>query len=262
MMSNYVECTIEGRVATLMLNRPEFANAFATESYGEITGYMRELGDNAGIGAIVITGKGRFFSAGGDIKRFKELIDTGTYLKEENIVYAGNMAKAIRQCPKPVIAMVNGAAAGAGLSCALACDFRVVTPSSKMVMAFVNMGLCGDTGSILTLTKLVGVDKASRIMMTGEPVKGEEAVRIGLASILAEEDKLSEVTYEFANKLANKSSAAIGAQKKLLYQYFYGMMDEFFQDEAREMAALSRDVDFEEATNAFLEKRAPVYNKR
>lgn len=261
-MAKYVECSIEGRVATLTLNRPEYANAFATESYGEITQYMEELGENPDVGAIVITGKGRFFSAGGDIKRFKELIETKTYLKAENIVYAGQMAKAIRRCPKPVIAMINGAAAGAGLSCALACDFRVVTPSSKMVMAFVNMGLCGDTGSILTLTKLVGVDKASKIMMTGEPVKGEEAVRIGLASILAEEEKLAETAYAFAEKLANKSTRAIGAQKRLIDQYFYSELDAYFEDESREMEALSKAVDFEEATNAFLEKRAPVYNKQ
>lgn len=257
-----VELSKEGRVATLTLNRPEFANAFATESYGMIRDYMEELGQDRGIGSIVITGKGRFFSAGGDIQRFKELIESKTYLQAENIVYAGQMAKAIRQCPKPVIAMINGAAAGAGLSCVLACDYRIVTPSTKMVMAFVNMGLCGDTGSILTLTKLVGVDKASKIMMTGEPVKGEEAVRIGLASMLAEDDKLAETTYAFANKLANKSTRAIAAQKKLIYKYFYGMMDEFFQDESEEMAALSRECDFEEAVYAFLEKRPAVYNKR
>lgn len=256
-----VELTREGRVATLTLNRPEFANAFATESYGLIRDYIKELGEDKSVGAIVITGAGRFFSAGGDIQRFKELIESGTYLEAKNIEYAGEMTTAIRRCPKPVIAMINGAAAGAGLSCALACDYRVVTPSTKMVMAFVNMGLCGDTGSILNLAKLIGIDKASKMMMTGEPVKGEEAVRIGLASILAEEGKLAETTYAFANKLASKSATAIAAQKKLLAKYLYGMLDEFTTDEAATMENCSRQPDFTEAVYAFLEKRPAVYNK-
>lgn len=256
-----VELTREGRVATLTLNRPEYANAFATESYGMIRDYMKSLGDDKSIGAIVITGAGRFFSAGGDIQRFKQLIESGDYLIAGNIEYAGQMTTAIRRCPKPVIAMINGAAAGAGLSCALACDYRVVTPSTKMVMAFVNMGLCGDTGSILNLTKLIGIDKASKMMMTGEPVKGEEAVGIGLASILAEDGKLAETTYAFADKLAGKSASAIAAQKALLAKYFYGMADDFTVDEAAAMADCSRQPDFTEAVYAFLEKRPAVYNK-
>lgn len=250
-------------MATLTLNRPEFGNAFATESYGEIRDYMEKLGADPGVGAIVITGKGRFFSAGGDIQWFKQKIEEGTYIQKENVLHAGEMSRAIRKCPKPVIAMVNGSAAGAGFSCALACDFRVVTPSTKLVMAFINMGLCGDTGSILTLTKLIGVDKAERMMMTGEPVKGEEAVRIGLATMLAEEDKLAEVTYAFANKLASKPTRVMGVQKRLLFKYFYQQLDgEFSQDEAEAMAGCSREYDFEEAVNAFIEKRKPVYNQR
>lgn len=256
-----VELTRDGRVATLTLNRPEFANAFATESYGMIYDYMQELGEDKSVGAVVITGAGRFFSAGGDIQRFKRLIESGEYLIAKNLEYAGKMTTAIRRCPKPVIAMINGAAAGAGLSCALACDYRIVTPSTKMVMAFVNMGLCGDTGSILNLTKLIGIDKASQMMMTGEPVKGEEAVRIGLASFLAEEEKLAETTYAFANKLANKSATAIAAQKALLAKYFYHMLDEYTVDESNTMADCSRQPDFTEAVYAFLEKRPAVYNK-
>ena len=156
--------------------------------------------------------------------------------------------------------MINGVATGAGLSCALACDFRIVEPSSKMIMAFVNMGLCGDNESIYTLMRLVGPDKAELMMMTGDAYKGEQCVKTGLATILAEDGKLAETTYALAAKLASKSSTAHAGQKRLIRKYFYGGMENFAKDEGIEMAAASRQPDFTEAVNAFIEKRMPAYN--
>jgi len=260
-MYKYIEVSEEGRVAFVRFNRPEVMNAFHTDEYGEIKDAMEKLGSDPDIGAIVITGNGKHFSAGGDINRFKELIVSKTYLIGKNIIYAGTMSKAIRECPKPVIAMINGAAAGAGFSCAMACDYRIVDSKSKLTMAFVNMGLCGDTGSIFYLMKTARPDQAYKMMMTGEPVKGEDAVEMGIATILAEEGKLKETTYEFARKLADKSVAAIAAQKKLINKYFY-LMGEWWEDEANQMVACSKGPDFTEATYAFLEKRLPVYNKK
>lgn len=257
----YILVTVENRIATVTLNRPEYSNAFAKESYTEIADAVEVLGARKDVGVIVITGAGKHFSAGGDIKRFKMLIDSGEYLDADNIAAAGNMSLAIRECPKPIIAMINGVATGAGLSCALACDFRIVSPSSKMIMAFVNMGLCGDTGSIYNLIRLIGPDKAELMMMTGEACRGEDCVRIGLATVLAEEGKLAETTYELAAKLAGKSSTAHGGQKRLIKKYFYSGLAEFAKDEGKEIAAASRQADFTEAVNAFLEKRAPEYNK-
>ena len=251
----------EDRIATVTINRPEVRNALARETYGEIACAMRELGNRKDVGAIVITGTGKHFSAGGDIKRFKELIDSVTYLDPNQILTADTMATAIRECPKPVIAMINGTATGAGLSCALACDFRVVEPSSKLVMAFVNLGLSGDTGSIYNLIRLIGPEKAELLMMTGEPCGGEECVRIGLASQLAEEGHLSETAYALAEKLASKSTDAHAAQKRIIRQFFYDRLDEYYAKEALEIAWCARRPDFAEAVNAFLERRAPVYNK-
>lgn len=259
-MYQYIEVTKTERVATIHLNRPEVMNAFHTDEYGEVKTAVEELGADPGVGAIVITGKGDNFSAGGDIKRFKQMIESKTYLIGKNIIYAGTMTKAIRECPKPVIAMVNGAAAGAGFSCAMACDFRVVDAKSKLVMAFINMGLCGDTGSIYYLLKAIRPDQAYKMMMTGEPVRGADAVAMGLATMLADDGKLAEITYAFAKKLASKSMAAIAAQKKLINQYFYNM-NEWWQDEADLMVECSKGPDFTEAVYAFLEKRQPVYNK-
>ncbi len=261
-MGGIITVERRGRVALITHNRPEVSNAFAYESYGAIRNAAETLGEDPSVGAIVITGAGKHFSAGGDILRFRQLIDSGEFLVADNILYADQMVAAIRRCPKPVIAMVNGVATGAGLSCALSCDFRVVAPSSKLVMAFVNMGLCGDTGSLYFLPKLVGIPEAQRMMMTGEPVKGEDALKTGLASILAEEGALEETAMAFAEKLANRSTAAIAAQKEIINQYFFQDMDAYFQDEVAAMAALSRKPDFKAAVYAFLEKKTPQFNQQ
>ena len=120
----YILIDVKDRIATVTINRPEYSNAFARESYYEIADAMNTLGARDDVGVIVITGAGKHFSAGGDIKRFKMLVDTKTYLKAEDIEAVSAMPISIRNCPKPVIAMINGVATGAGLSCALACDFK------------------------------------------------------------------------------------------------------------------------------------------
>lgn len=115
----YILIDVKDRIATVTINRPEYSNAFARESYYEIADAMNTLGARDDVGVIVITGAGKHFSAGGDIKRFKMLVDTKTYLKAEDIEAVSAMPISIRNCPKPVIAMINGVATGAGLSCAL-----------------------------------------------------------------------------------------------------------------------------------------------
>ena len=234
----YILIDVKDRIATVTINRPEYSNAFARESYYEIADAMNTLGAR------------------------DDVVDTKTYLKAEDIEAVSAMPISIRNCPKPVIAMINGVATGAGLSCALACDFRIVEPSSKMIMAFVNMGLCGDNESIYTLTRLLGPDKAELMMMTGDAYKGEQCVKIGLATVLAEDGKLAETTYALAAKLAAKSSTAHASQKRLIRKYFYGDMEKFAKDEGMEIAANSRQPDFTEAVNAFIEKRMPVYNQK
>ena len=247
-------------VATITLNRPQVSNALARDSYGEIKQAVRELESDPQVGVIVITGAGKHFSAGGDIQRFKMLIDSGEFLSEEGVANAGAMTRSIRFCSKPVVAMVNGVATGAGLSLALACDFRVMAPDSKMIMGFIKMGLPGDTGSIYFLSRLIGVEKASKMMMTGEIVAGEEAVQIGLATLLSQ-GSLEDAAYGFAETLAAMPAAAIAKQKEMLAKYFYSGLDDYFVDEKQAMAECSRGPDFKEAVYAFLDKRTPSFNQ-
>lgn len=258
-MYGTIEYQVDKHIATITLNRPEVGNAFSIDSYREVRAAVTAASRNDEVRCVVITGAGKHFSAGGDINRFKRLIESGEYLRPENVLAAGEMAMAVKTCKKPVIAMINGAAAGAGCSLALACDFRVVTAKSKLVMAFVKMGLSGDTGGLYYLQRLVGVAKATEMMMLGEPVGGEDALRLGLATVLAEEGALEAQTYALAGKLAKSAGIALACQKKLMVETFYADLAEYLKQEATYMVECSHTSDFAEAVNAFLEKRPPEF---
>jgi 2-(1,2-epoxy-1,2-dihydrophenyl)acetyl-CoA isomerase len=262
----YIRFEVSERVATITFNRPEVGNAFflgedgAQDTPAEVADAVSRCAGDDSIGALVLTGSGKHFCAGGDINRFKRLIESGKYLELPNIRRVGDMAQIIRRCPKPVIAMVNGAAAGAGCSVALACDFRVMSPKSKLVMAFINMGLSGDTGGLYYLHRVAGVSLATEMMMTGRAVSGEEAFRRGIATLLAEgEDSLAETTRGFAVKLSNSPLAAIARQKELINRFFYTDIEEYLPLEGQAMMECSHTDDFKEAVYAFLEKRPPVF---
>lgn len=261
-MYELIKVEKKGRVATLTIDRPDVSNAINRDCILEMRAAIAELDKAADVGVVVITGSGKHFSAGGDINRFKTLIETGEYLQIESIENADALASAIRNCSKPVIAMINGVATGAGFSVALACDFRIMEARSKVSAGFVNMGLPGDTGLIFFMVRLIGPSAAMKLLMTGDMLGGEAAVEMGLATILAEEGQLAEATYAFAETLAAKSAVALAAQKRMINKYFFGdKLEEFFLDEQREMSGASRKPDFTEATYAFLEKRKPEFNK-
>lgn len=255
----YILLELDGAVATVKLNRPEVGNAFAPESYVEVRQALEDCGEDPDVRVIVLTGCGKHFSAGGDIRNFKKYIEAGTYIQRKNVLRAGQMTQAVRLCPKPVIAMVNGAAAGAGCALALACDFRVMTPKSKLGISFSNVGLSGDTGCMYFLERMLGAARAAEAMMLGEMIGGEQAFRLGLASRLAAEDALPEETYGLAHHLAGRPTQAIARQKQLNYEFFYRDLEQFNRREADFMYETSRTEDFKEAVYAFLEKRSPQF---
>lgn len=253
---------IQNNVATITINRPEVSNAFSLDTYKDVKSALDAAGADDSVRAVVLTGVGKNFSAGGDIQRFKMLIETEQYLPAEGVLAAGAMSRAVRMCPKPVIAMINGAAAGAGASLSLACDFRVGEANSKIVMAFVNMGFPGDTGGIYFLNRLVGMAKTTEMLALGTVVKGLQAYEWGLINRLAEDGKLAETTYALAQELANKPTVAIGLQKKLYYEFFYNDLEKFNDREAKYMMEGGRTADHKEAVFAFLEKRKPEFQGR
>lgn len=248
-----------GAIATITLNRPEVSNALASESYTAVAEALEACGRDPEVRVVVITGEGKHFSVGGDIRKFRGYIESGTFIQRENVIRAGRMTQAVRTCPKPVIAMVNGAAAGAGCALALSCDFRIMTPKSKLGMSFINMGLSGDTGCMCFLERMVGAAKACELMMLGSMVDGQEALRLGLASRLVPEEQLQAETLALAEQLARMPTQAIARQKRLSYEFFYRDLAQFNLREADYMYETSRTPDYKEAVYAFLEKRKPEF---
>ncbi|MCI8285075.1 MAG: enoyl-CoA hydratase/isomerase family protein [Firmicutes bacterium] len=255
--------TKENKIATITINRPHERNAFTESStFCEIQSAIIDCGADDNVSVIIITGAGEHFSAGGNIKSFKKLIDNETYLTEKLILLAGNTSEIIRRCPKPIIAAINGVAYGAAFALACACDFRIMTDSSRLSMAFINMGLPGDTGAFYYLERLVGLGRATELMMTGDPIDGKRAYEIGLCTSIAKEGELMKTAYEFAQKIAQRPLFAISRQKDIVNEFFLNDIRRFTQAEVASMMESSRHPDFKEAVYAFLEKRSPEFNKK
>ena len=249
---------IQDRIATIFFNRPEAANAYTPDTNIELRAALEALDGNSEVGAVIITGKGKHFSAGGDINRLKRQIEDKVYVPKAMIYNDGILGYTIRKCGKPIIAMINGAAAGAGANIALACDFRVMTERSKIAMGFVKMGLTGDTGSFYYLYKLVGAAKMTEMIMLGEVMNGKQAAELGLAS-LAADDELADTAYTLAGRLAALPTYAIKRIKENMLRTIYADIPALTNLEAEAMYDSSRTRDFEEAVNAFIEKREPVF---
>ena len=258
-MYQFIKLLVENEIGIIKINCPETANAINPWVYAEIKDAVCHCTIREDIKVLILTGEGKHFSAGGDINEFKELIDSETYIEEKSIQLAGDTAEAVRKCKKPVIAMINGVAAGAGASLSLACDFRVMEPDSSLCMAFINMGLPGDAGGIYYLQKIIGIARTTELIMLGKTVKGKKAYHLGLVTRLAPKGKLLETTMELAEKLASQPMFAIAKQKEMLLQFFYKDISEFKEMERKCMMECSKSEDFSEAVNAFLEKRKPIF---
>jgi 2-(1,2-epoxy-1,2-dihydrophenyl)acetyl-CoA isomerase len=261
-MGQHTLVSVENKIGTVTINRPDLGNAFTKETFAEVREDVESLAANNDVNCIVITGAGRFFSTGGDITWFKGMVEKGEVFTEADMRVASDMALAIAKCPLPVIAMVNGAAAGAGFSLAAACDFRVVTEKSTFVMAFINVGLPVDTLGFYNLTKIVGLNRARELSFTARPVGGKEALAIGLADRLAEEDKLAETTMALARQLADMPLMVIRKQKEMIAKFFRSDVEDFIKIESKNFVECFPSADVKEAVNAFLEKRKPKFTCR
>lgn len=260
-MGNFVEIKKENKIATLTMNNPKMGNCVDMDSYTALEAAFADAAKDDEIAVIVLTGAGKHFSAGGNIKYFLGRVDREEGLTTEEMSFTSKVAFQIRKIPKPVIAMVNGCAYGAGCALSLACDFRFVAPSTSFSTAFIGLGLPGDSGGTYFLGKMLGAARATELMMSGRPVSGEEAVRIGLATQLAEEGNLEETTYKYAKRLANGPLKAYAQQKELINEFLYDCdkWEAYIQKEAETMADASCTADFREAVHAFLEKRRAVF---
>ncbi len=254
---------IQDGIATITINRPEVMNSLNDEMYGELVNIFNQCGEREDVRCVIVTGEGRAFCAGGDIGTM--MGDDGAEVKnplgtKEGLIKIGKMSVAARKCPKPIIAMINGAVAGAGFSLAAACDFRIISSKAVFTPAFIKIAASGDTGIILNLARLVGFNKMEEIMMLGNKISAEEAELLGLATKVVVAQDLLKETYTFAKRLAVGPTFAYGQQKKVFWETFFeDIYPKYENSEAESMLACGASEDFVEATTAFIEKRKPYF---
>jgi len=255
--------TIEDGVATLTFNRPERMNALSTPIMeGLLHGLPRLEGDPA-VKVVVLTGAGRAFCAGGDVKDMAQSGEQRSAAEATARLRSRmEVSRILHELPKPTIAMINGPAAGAGLAFALACDLRIAGASARLVTAFVRVGFSGDFGGSFFLTRLVGTARARELYFTGRPVEADEALSLGLVNRVLPDEDLATVTMELARSLANGPSIALGLMKRNLNCAESGSLPELLDMEAVHQVQSGRTEDHREAAKAFVEKRAPIFTGR
>jgi 2-(1,2-epoxy-1,2-dihydrophenyl)acetyl-CoA isomerase len=252
-----VEVSREGAVQTITLNRPDKMNAFTRGMHAALNAALKEARDPE-VRAVVVTGAGRAFCAGQDLTEFSEAGDVGAALRE---TYHPNV-EAVRGLEKPVIAAVNGACAGAGLSFACACDIRIASDAAAFVPGFIGIGLIPDAGGTYFIHRLLGAPRAFEWMTSNRRLTAAEAHAWGLVSEVVEADALPARAAELAQLYASLPTRGIGMTKRLFDHADTATLDEQLEMEAQLQAAAAQTDDFREGVEAFLEKRPPKFSGR
>jgi 2-(1,2-epoxy-1,2-dihydrophenyl)acetyl-CoA isomerase len=242
-------------VATVVLNRPESLNALNATMRRELLAAFKSLGRDDSVRAVVLTGEGRGFCSGADLRAGDEERDFRRVLRTQY----NPLVRAIRDLPKPVIAAVNGVAAGAGVSLALACDLVYASEEARFIQAFARIGLVPDSGSTRTLVRALGRHRAAQLIFTGEPLPAAEAHAAGLVNAVVPADALASTVHEAAAKLAAGPTLAIGYAKRLINQAEDATLDESMGFEASLQSVAGRTEDHAEGVAAFGEKREPRF---
>ena len=245
-------------VATITLQRPEKYNAVNYQMHADLRTALK-LVRREDARALVITGAGdRAFCSGQDLTEIGE--HPADFRYDDHVRSTFNqLVCSLRDLPIPVICAVNGVAAGAGASLALACDIRLIADTSMFMQAFVRVGLIPDTGSTWFLPHLVGVSKALELAWTGDPIDAETAVSIGLASRVVPADQLASEAHALARRLAAMPTRTIGLTKKAIYRATTSTLEEALEYEAQLQHAVAKSADHQEGVQAFFEKREPVF---
>jgi 2-(1,2-epoxy-1,2-dihydrophenyl)acetyl-CoA isomerase len=253
-----VETRRDGAVLTITLNRPDVLNAFNAAVHAGLAAALKEARDPE-VRAVVLTGAGRGFCVGQDLTEFREASgDIGDRLRSG---YHANVL-AIRALEKPVIAAVNGAAAGAGLSVACACDIRIAADTAAFIPAFVNIGLVPDSGGTYFIARLLGPARAFEWMASGRRLTAAEAHGWGLVSEVVETEALPDRAAAFAAELAALPTRAIGMTKRLFDRAWGARLEDQLEREAQLQTAATQTEDFREGVASFLEKRPPAFRGR
>jgi 2-(1,2-epoxy-1,2-dihydrophenyl)acetyl-CoA isomerase len=255
--------SVTDRVAMLTLNRPDRLNALSSPMLDALLEALPRLAADPRIAVVVLTGAGRGFCAGGDVKSMAE---GSSQMSVDDAVQRlrGRMevSRLLHEIPKPTIAMVNGPAAGAGLAMALACDLRIAAQSARFITAFAKVGFSGDFGGSYFLSKLIGAAKARELYYTGEFLDSAQALALGIVSRVVPDAELADATMALATQLAGGPSIALSLMKQNFNAAETGTLFELLDLEALNQIKTGRTEDHLEAARAFVEKRPPIFRGR
>jgi len=252
---------VDRGVATITLNRPEKKNPLTFESYAELRDTFRSLVNDRTVRAVVITGAGGNFCSGGDVH---EIIGPLTKMDMRDLLkftrMTGDLVKAIRHCPQPVIGAIDGICAGAGAAIAMACDLRYGTPQTKTAFLFTRVGLAGaDMGACAILPRIIGQGRASELLLTGRSMSAEEGERWGFFNRLVAGDALMDEATKLANQLADGPTFGHAMTKMMMNKEWDMNLDEFIEAEAQAQAICMQTRDYKRAYDAFVKKERPVF---
>ncbi|PBC85593.1 short chain enoyl-CoA hydratase /Enoyl-CoA hydratase [Streptomyces sp. 2224.1] len=257
----HIRVTRQDGIATVTLSRPDKLNALTFEAYADLRDLLAELSRERSVRALVLAGEGRGFCSGGDVEEIIGAtlgMDTAQLLDFNRMT--GQVVRAVRECPFPVIAAVHGVAAGAGAVLALAADFRVADPSARFAFLFTKVGLSGgDMGAAYLLPRVIGLGHATRLLMLGDAVRAPEAERLGLISELADEGRADEAAAALARRLAEGPALAHAQTKALLTAELDMPLAAAVEMDAATQALLMNSADYAEFHAAFTEKRTPKW---
>lgn len=252
---------VENKVATITLNRPERKNPLSFESYGELRDTFRELQYATDVKAVVVTGAGGNFCSGGDVH---EIIGPLLGMEVDGIIefnrMAGDMVRAMRNCPQPIVAAVDGICVGAGAIVAMASDLRYATPQAKVAFLFARVGLPGcDMGACSILPRIIGAGRAAELIYRGRSMGAQEALTVGFFSELFEPDRLLPEATAIAGELAHGPTLAHSITKRMFHKTWDMGIDEAIESEGQAMALAMFSKDYRRAYDAFVNKQKPKF---
>ena len=249
--------TEDGAIATLRLDRPAALNALTFEVYRELIETFRALRGRPSVRVAVITGTGKAFCTGGDVKAIiGDLLTRDREARLEFTTMTCDLIRAMRALPQPIVASLNGTVAGAGAAIALAADFRVAAEAARIAFLFVKVGLAGaDMGTAFLLPRVVGLGRATELLMTGEFIDAAEAHRIGLYQRVVPADRLAAETAALADRLARGPAEALAETKRALDSEMHMDLEAALHQEAAIQARLMERPDFKEGYTSFIERR-------
>ena len=254
--------SVEKRIATVTLDYPPTLNALNMDMALELEDALKKAEESPDAAVVIITGAGRAFSGGGDIRYMKAHCDEPDFSEKSMGPLAAKVSQIvlyIKKMKKIVICAVAGAAAGGGANLAFGCDFIFAADNAKFLQAFVGIGLCPDTGGVYFLPRMIGTHRAFDMFVAGRPVSAEEAYQIGLIKEITSKEELLPAVTAFAEKLTEGPLLAYTNMKKLMFESMYKDFEEFMKVEDFYLRQCSGSEDFKEGITAFLEKRKPQF---